>query len=103
MTSTQPTHTVSKRGGDCRIQFIFKLVEQFTLTTNISWFYKMRGIVNSSSTVNPSTTSNPRKYIMRFLKLRTRFVNLHPRIDNSFHWPERRIRVKKSTRNTQRR
>jgi hypothetical protein len=97
MISTQPTHTALKKGGDCRIQFIVKLTEQPMLIIIIIWFYKLRGIINSSSTVNPNIIHNPGKCIMYFLKLRTRFTSLHPEIDNFFHQFKRRIRVKKLT------
>lgn len=98
MVLTQPAHIVPKKGGGYRIQFIFKLTKQFTLfITSINWFYKMRGIVNSSSIANPNVTSEPRKCIMRFLKLRTRFTGLHSEIDNFFHQLKGRIRVKKLT------
>ena len=104
MISTQSTHTISKKGGDCRIQLTFELTKQSTLTNiSIIWFYKMRGIINPSGTVNPSATPNPEECIMHFLKLRTRSANLHLENDNSFHQFERRIRVKKSTPNIQRR
>jgi hypothetical protein len=75
MISTQPVHTISKKGGDHCIQP--KLTEQSVLNTSIIWFYKMRGIVNSSSIANPNVTSEPRKCIMHFLELRTRFISLH--------------------------
>jgi hypothetical protein len=99
MVLTQPTHTDSKKGGDCCIQFIFKLTEQPMLIIITIWFYKLRGIINPSSTINPSTTSNPGKCIMHFLKLRTRFVNLDPEIDNLSHRLKRRIRVEKLAHN----
>ena len=98
MVLTQPAHTVPKKGGGYRTQFIFRLTKQFTLPiTSIIWFYKTRGIINSSSIVNPSSIHNPGKYIMHFLKLRTRFTSLHPKIDNFFCQLKRRIRVKKLT------
>ena len=103
MVLTQPAHTISKKGGDCRIQFIVKLTEQPMLIITIIWFYKLRGIINSSSIANPNSIHNPGKYIMHFLKLRTRFASLHPEIDNFFRQPKGRIRVTKSARNTQRR
>lgn len=61
MTSTQPTYVISKKGGDCRIQF--KLTKQLVL---VIWIYKLRNIVNSSSIVNSGTTSDPRSSINVF-------------------------------------
>ena len=95
MISIQPTHTIPQKGGDFCIQP--KLTEQFVLIISINWFYKMRGIVNSSSIANPNVTSESRKCIMHFLKLRTRFTGLHSKIDNFFHQLKGRIRVTKLT------
>ena len=104
MILTESAHTISKKGGGCRIQLIFELTKQPTLADiSIIWFYKMRGIINSSGTVNQSTTLDPEKCIMHFSELRTRSANLHLENDNSFHQLERGVRVEKSTHNTQRR
>jgi hypothetical protein len=42
MVLTQPAHTVSKKGGDCRIQFIFKSTKQPMLIVITIWFHKLR-------------------------------------------------------------
>jgi hypothetical protein len=95
MISTQPVHTISKKGGGYCIQF--KLAKQFILIVSIIWFYKMKDVINYRGIVNPSSTSNPGKCIMHFLKLRTRSIHLHSEIDNFFHQLKRRIRVEKLT------